>query len=217
MYAFKCSEAASRWKTRNSIRVVDRSLGYPILVVGEDGSYEIPDGATTSETLARSKQLDEATHAELLKDGFLYPGLYNGPGVEGTGVFTGNKISAGSFLGSYNGLVMTYEDAEMLSGEEEHFLFVLNDGENGVAVDGNYTNANALKYINHSCDPNVEMREIFANGSWNIAVIAIKEIQASQEILHDFNLHTEDPSKQNIPCLCGSHNCRQKLFRYFEW
>uniref|UniRef100_A0A7S3LN63 SET domain-containing protein n=2 Tax=Aplanochytrium stocchinoi TaxID=215587 RepID=A0A7S3LN63_9STRA len=214
MYEFRCSVAFSRWSNPFPIRCVNRELGYPILLVNEDGEYQVPE--KDKDEVNIKFQAEE--HVEkLVKDGYIHPSVYNGPGLSGIGVFAGACFKTGDVIGTYNGLVMTYEDAENLSEEEEHFLFVLNDGENGVALDGDYENANAMKYLNHSCEPNVIMREVFANGMWNVVIEALRDIQSHEELCHDFKLHTEDESKKDVLCLCKSKCCRKTLFAYHKW
>jgi hypothetical protein len=58
-------------------------------------------------------------------------------------------------------------------------------------------------YINHSCDPNAGIRLI----DGEFILIAIKPISANEEIFFDYSTYM-DENNWEIPCECGSPNCR---------
>jgi hypothetical protein len=243
-YSFVSAAARERWLRRAPCRVVSRELGYPVLVVDEAGEPVPPPvqqdqgelasvcatcvvcavGAT-SVALASCTTCAACTAstpcapcvalARLVARSHLAP-VSTGLGVCGLGVFSRAALKAGELVGSYCGTV--YAEEDWLEEWDDNFLFNLNDGANGVLLDGSSgSGVNALKFLNHGCAPNVVMREVFLLGQWHVLVFALADIPAGSELLHDFALHTEAAHEAQIPCLCGAPSCRGRLFRYFAW
>lgn len=61
-------------------------------------------------------------------------------------------------------------------------------------------------FINHSCDPNCETRDI----DGRIFVVAIRDIAAGEELTYEYNLHDSDDS--DADCNCGAAACRGTMF-----
>lgn len=189
-----------------------------------------------------SSNPDTAEKLQPLINGF---SPLSGRGVFLDGTFAGVSVPAGTFLGLYLGTVVAEEDEEDWTHQkratnledqnqakkqqpEEHFMFALRDGAYAVSIDGEAgPSINALKFINHSCDPNCRMVECFIGGCWHVCVFAIREIEPGEELTHDYKLSTEDPDDPNleIECLCGKNpfdssdpsKCRGKLYQLHEW
>ena len=64
------------------------------------------------------------------------------------------------------------------------------------------------RYINHSCDPNLRSEYLNVNGSTHITFVAIRHIQAEEELTFDYNF---DPDFEKLECFCGAKNCRGRL------
>jgi len=60
--------------------------------------------------------------------------------------------------------------------------------------------------INHSCDPNC--------GIAHDKFIAIKDIKSGEECTFDYSTTIDDWSLWQITCLCGSKNCRGKIWDF---
>lgn len=58
------------------------------------------------------------------------------------------------------------------------------------------------RYINHSCDPNCGIKNLFT-------IVAMRKILKGEELILDYNM-TED-SDWSMECLCGSALCRKKI------
>lgn len=257
-YDFTSKDARLRWQRCAPCRLVNRDLGYPVLVVDDDGEPVDPGSSEELEVSLRadqSKRWQEAVE-KAVSEGWVE--LENRESqIEGLGVFTKVKVAKNTVLGYYNGTVHTTETWEELtggndenesegeseneairkeiaSGEEagqanntmeadnitldENFLFNLNDGAHGVMLDGKHGDfVNELKYLNHSCEPNVKMQEVFLDGAWGVIVYALRDLAEGEELTHDFALHTEDPDEALILCRCQTSSCRQRLFAYFPW
>mgnify|MGYP001466183803 CR=1 FL=1 len=102
----------------------------------------------------------------------------------------------------------------------EDYVFSLHSGAHAVILDGAMgENVNSLKHLNHGCDPNVIMKEMYIGGCWHVLIFALKKISMMDELLHDYQLTTEDVEDERlkITCTCGSTKCRGQLFTYEEW
>lgn len=58
-------------------------------------------------------------------------------------------------------------------------------------------------FTNHSCDPNCGLRV----DSSGFTMIALKHIEAHQELTYDYSTHQEHPQDHMI-CTCGTASCR---------
>ncbi|KAL3774233.1 hypothetical protein HJC23_000113 [Cyclotella cryptica] len=67
------------------------------------------------------------------------------------------------------------------------------------------------RYLNHSCDPNVGVLGLNANGSYNF--VALKDIACKEELRFDYET-TEFAVGAFSICCCGSSNCRGKVRGY---
>lgn len=61
--------------------------------------------------------------------------------------------------------------------------------------------------MNHSCDPNCEMQKWSVNGLFRMALFALRNIPANQELTYDYNFSLFNPAEGQT-CLCGSKKCR---------
>jgi SET domain-containing protein len=129
--------------------------------------------------------------------------------IQGRGVFASRLIRKGEQIGEYTGERITEKEADRrypFDDDERHhtFLFRLDDGKIIDAVYG----GNAVKYINHSCDPNCEAME----EDGRIFITAIKDIPKGKELAYDYNFILEErhspKAKAQYPCYCGSRKCR---------
>ena len=67
---------------------------------------------------------------------------------------------------------------------------------------------NESRFINHSCDPNCEVRQIRINNENKLIFFACCDIHAGDEITYDYKFPYEE---NEITCLCGSPNCRARM------
>lgn len=78
------------------------------------------------------------------------------------------------------------------------YIFILDDN---YCIDG-AVGGSISKYINHSCDPNLEVE--ITDG--RIYFLASKDIQKDEELSYDYAYDYEPDFL--CPCRCGSPNCR---------
>ena len=158
------------------------------------------------------------------------------------------NIKAGSFVVEYVGEVITSEEAEergrKYDAEGRTYLFDLdfNLGEENIyTVDAAYF-GNLSHFINHSCDPNLNIFSVFINNldpnMPQLAMFAKRDIKRGEQITFDYCQSTShdpqssvlvSPSKavsRTLPveeeeagetqlkseCRCGARNCRKVLF-----
>ena len=213
-YSFFSLESFRLWHCEIPLRMLDESLGFPILVCDEEGEYLRPASSTPlPEASGASRRVRDA-----IRSGKVGRVRSAPSGCHGLGVFAVQDFCPGDYVGPYGGKVMTDEEFEA-SKPDGQFMFVLHHGAQGVVVDGEIGPVNDLKYLNHSCEPNVRMIEVFEDGRWHVAVIALESIDAGCELTHDYGLTTEDPDDPalSIRCRCGSKRCRGRLVSLREW
>lgn len=81
------------------------------------------------------------------------------------------------------------------------YIFILDDD---YCIDG-AVGGNISKYINHSCDPNLEVE--ITDG--RIYFLALRDIQKDEELSYDYAYDYEPGFL--CPCHCGSPKCRRTI------
>jgi SET domain-containing protein len=129
--------------------------------------------------------------------------------IQGRGVFADRLIKKGELIGEYTGERITEKEADRrypFDDDERHhtFLFRLDDG---MIIDALF-GGNAVRFINHSCDPNCEALE----EDGRILISALRNIPKGQELAYDYNFILDErhtpKAKAQYPCYCGSKKCR---------
>ncbi|GFS21042.1 histone-lysine N-methyltransferase SUV39H2 [Elysia marginata] len=116
--------------------------------------------------------------------------------TKGWGVKALQPIKKGSFVIEYVGEVITNEEAEKrgktydASGMTYLFDLDFNDSDGPFAVDAG-TYGNASHFINHSCDPNLEVHVAWINTLDphlpHICLFAKRDISRNEELTFDYN------------------------------
>jgi hypothetical protein len=121
------------------------------------------------------------------------------PEKGGFGVFAQHAVSAGEILVVWGGRVVDESELEQLTliarrlsvqVEEDLYLTLIGPAE-------------PADYVNHSCDPNSGM-------SGQIAVVAMRDIPANEEICIDYAMCDGSPYDEFI-CTCKTSQCRQRI------
>ena len=77
------------------------------------------------------------------------------------------------------------------------------------------THGNIGRYLNHSCDPNVFVQNVFVNSHDirfpNIAFFTFKFVPAGTELCWNYNYEVGTVENKQIVCNCGSKNCKGRL------
>ncbi|MBI5666403.1 MAG: SET domain-containing protein-lysine N-methyltransferase [Chloroflexi bacterium] len=119
------------------------------------------------------------------------------------GVFAREAIPAGELLVMWAGRLMTREQFDRLPPlqrsrsvqvEEELYLVPMR--------------TEAGDFVNHSCNPNAGL-------SGQIALVALREIAAAEEITYDYAM-TDGSPYDEFDCCCGAPDCRGRI-RGDDW
>ncbi len=119
-------------------------------------------------------------------------------GAKGKGLYALQDFEFGEYLLDYTGEKITTKHADTL---ETKYLFELDEDW---TIDGE-TETNTARYINHSCDPNVEAE---VDGD-RILIHAARDIEKGEELLIDYGDEYFDEFIRPYGCMCGTSVCRQ--------
>ena len=133
-------------------------------------------------------------------------------GVHGKGVFALRPFDQGDTIIEYVGEVIGWDEAIARhphdpSQPDHTFYFHLDDEQ---VIDGG-VGGNASRWINHSCEPNVEADD----ASGRVFLLALHDIQAGEELFFDYGLVLDErytPAvKKRFACHCGAADCRGSM------
>ena len=129
--------------------------------------------------------------------------------IHGSGVYAAKPISKGTRVIEYIGELISKKEADRRAhrqmaraeqnGDAAVYIFTLNKRWD---IDGSVP-WNTARLINHSCEPNceawVEGRRIF--------LYALRDIEKGEELTFDYTMTDDEPDIE-MPCACGSADCR---------
>lgn len=121
-------------------------------------------------------------------------------GDVGKGLFAKSDIKKGTFIIEYTGIPLPTKEADEHPGR---YLFEVDEK---LTINGE-PEWNTARYINHSCDPNVEAE--IEDGHINI--YAIKPIRAGEELYIDYGDEYFDEFIKPVGCRCGTAKCRSAM------
>jgi len=121
--------------------------------------------------------------------------------IAGKGAFANKAIPARRKLGNMGGEIISYKEAQKrVRLQPNNVLFMVEFDNEDIALDASI-NSNALRYINHSCDPNTFMRRAYQK----VEFYTLRPIRAGEELTCDYG---ETHHEGKLPCRCGAGNCR---------
>ncbi|XP_024523621.1 histone-lysine N-methyltransferase ASHH3 isoform X2 [Selaginella moellendorffii] len=125
----------------------------------------------------------------------------------GWGLFADENIERGDFLIEYIGEVIDDKTCEErlwdLKERGENNFYLCEVGHDKV-IDATFK-GNMSRFINHSCNPNAQLRKWQCDGELRIGVFAVSRILKGQEITYDYKYIQFGTEQQ---CHCGSKNCK---------
>ncbi|MFT3675557.1 MAG: SET domain-containing protein [Chitinophagaceae bacterium] len=121
--------------------------------------------------------------------------------IAGKGAFANKAIPARRKLGNMGGEIISYKEAQKrVRLQPNNVLFMVEFDNEDIALDASI-NSNALRYINHSCDPNTYMRRAYRK----VEFYTLRPVRAGEELTCDYG---ETHHEGKLPCRCGAGNCR---------
>jgi SET domain-containing protein len=130
--------------------------------------------------------------------------------IAGKGLFAGQAIKKNTIISRYRGTKISKAQSARALAHGNAYICYLNDRYD---LDGN-TLHNPARYINHSCDPNCALQTT-GRAIW---VVALRDIQAGEELTHRYNYAYDPERYTEFPCFCGATNCVGYIVdaRYWE-
>ncbi|KAF2861474.1 SET domain-containing protein [Piedraia hortae CBS 480.64] len=125
----------------------------------------------------------------------------------GYGVRSCRPFSAGQIIMEYTGEIITEDECQRRMREEykNQQCYYLMELTRGLVIDG--TRGSMARFINHSCEPNCEVRMVTVNGTPRMGVFAGENgIFTGEELTYDYNFDTFGNSRHT--CYCGTPSCR---------
>lgn len=132
--------------------------------------------------------------------------------IHGMGLFTLEDVPEGDFLIEYVGEIIRRPLSDVREARYEQkgmgdsYLFRLTTD---LVIDATRKGSIA-RFINHSCEPNVQAKTIQFNGEPKIAFYTKHALKRGEEITYDYQFAYEDEDKK-VACLCSAPSCRQTL------
>jgi len=124
--------------------------------------------------------------------------------IQGQGLFAREMIDAGEVVAIMGGVPITTAQLDTIAATGESYSCAAIDEDVHLLQDAN----DALQFGNHSCHPNLWMRDA-------VTIEARQVIQRGEEVTTDYALMTVDP-QWRMQCQCGLPECR-RVIRGDDW
>jgi uncharacterized protein len=121
--------------------------------------------------------------------------------IHAAGCYTTTAVRKGTRVAEYTGPRLSKDEADS-ANEESPITYLFGLGDGSIVIDGHCM----AMFINHSCDPNCETREIRGR----VWVTAIRNITPGEEITYDYCLY--DGGDDEASCNCGATKCRGTMY-----
>ena len=121
--------------------------------------------------------------------------------INNRGLIATTNIKKNTRIVEYKGRLISKKETEAndkFDNDKHIYLFNINKKYN---LDGDY-NYNTARLINHSCDPNSEVR----GKGVKLWISSIKNIKKGEELSYDYGFNFDENYKDFI-CKCKSKNC----------
>lgn len=129
---------------------------------------------------------------------------------KGWGLRLLQDVKAGQLVIEYVGEVINEEEKERRLQDhakntpEDKNMYVM-ELSHGVYIDARFKGS-VSRYINHACDPNCHLLKWSVKGVNRIAITALTDIRAGEELSYDYQFHTKQAMEWK--CHCKAKNCR---------
>ena len=121
--------------------------------------------------------------------------------IHAAGCYTTTAVRKGTRVAEYAGPRLSKDEADS-ANEDALITYLFGLGDGSMVIDGHCM----AMFINHSCEPNCETREIRGR----VWVTAIRDIAPGEEITYDYCLY--DGGDDEAVCNCGAKRCRGTMY-----
>jgi SET domain-containing protein len=121
--------------------------------------------------------------------------------IEGFGMFAHETINVGETVIIWGGTIFTQDQIKAGMAKARTASKI---DENFYLADSNDETDSPDYYLNHSCDPNVWLKD-------EITLVARRKIEIGEELTADYALWEADSGWELSPCRCGKVLCRGKV------
>ncbi|KAI5363389.1 hypothetical protein J4E82_011653 [Alternaria postmessia] len=120
-------------------------------------------------------------------------------GEKGNGLFTVQDITRDQLVIEYTGDRLPL-GSQLADNEDKRYLFQCGD----ILINGN-KQGNESRYLNHSCQPNLESQLWTVNGEKRVVFVSTKDIEKGSELTFSYNRAGEEK------CSCQAKKCSGSL------
>ena len=116
----------------------------------------------------------------------------------GKGLFAKENIEKGEIVAEFDGQIYEKGKTDWTDELRDHVIqFAINKWRDSNSI---------ARYINHSCDPNCGVKDLFK-------IVAMRNIDSGEELTWDYEM-TEDNDTWRMKCRCNSEICRKEIGAY---
>ena len=123
--------------------------------------------------------------------------------INGRGCFAAQDFARGKKIAEYTG--ERINDLEARKRARGRRILRICDVDGRFSLDGS-RGGNGTHYINHSCEPNAYMKNLYGH----VLFFALRDIHHGEEITVDYEETLHPDSKR---CFCGAKSCRGTINR----
>ena len=126
---------------------------------------------------------------------------------KGWGVKSLKPIAEGDLVVEYVGEVIdkpTWNARKASLGRFEHMYFMALNGNE--IVDAS-RRGNIARFVNHSCDPNMQVEKWYVNRQPRLGFFAKRDIGVGEELCYNYSVKWSGDPEHAQPCHCGAANC----------
>lgn len=134
----------------------------------------------------------------IIPGSILFPVTISRSQIHGKGLFTNTVIPARKKIGSLAGKIISKKEGRSIAKSKKTISLV--ELWNGKTLNAS-VNSNALRFINHSCQPNTYMRTV----GCHVEFYALKTIAANEELTCNYGPTHHDGKRK---CKCGAEGCK---------
>jgi SET domain-containing protein len=119
------------------------------------------------------------------------------------GVIADQKIPRNQYVIEYTGVLLNQAQTKKLEDHTYVWQIGWNERPSYWSIDGR-TNGSGAEYVNHSCDPNLQVWFI----GRRVYYISRRPIKKGEELTIDYSFDWSEDPNDITKCSCGTRKCR---------